>query len=63
MRKYEVQIRTYDCHPETCCHWEHLPYWVVKLTPWKEAGLHGYAQEWLEGFNTRKEAEEALKDY
>lgn len=63
MVKYEIEWRDYGCHPETCCHWEHLPFWIVRLTPWKQSGLHGYSREWVEGFNSREDAEAALKKY
>lgn len=49
MPKFEVVIRQYECHPETCPHWEHYTYWVL------ENGAY-----WVEGFDTREEAEHHL---
>lgn len=62
MRKYEIQIRQYDCHPETCCHDNHNAYWIVKVSP-LGACFRAERCEWIEGFATRKEAEGALKAY
>lgn len=27
---YELDVMTYQCHPETCSHWEHHKYVVAK---------------------------------
>ena len=60
MISYSVEIRSYDCHPETCCHEEHLGYWVVQHRPIRGSPVH-YGESWVEGFYTRKEAEKALE--
>lgn len=51
MSKYTVEHRQYDCHPETCAHWEHQPYWIVE---------DGY--RWYMGFDTKQEALKYLEN-
>jgi len=29
MKKLEIVYHVYDCHPETCCHSNHNPWWVM----------------------------------
>lgn len=61
MKTYSVQIRQYLCHPETCAHDEHLPFWIVESKPWPSGyGFPGTNDRWVKGFETRREAEEAL---
>ena len=54
---YRMAVRTYGCHPETCSHTEHLPYWVVKVVyDANRPGLHKESQDWLVGFADEKAA-------
>lgn len=53
MKTLNVETRQYNCHPETCCHEEHFPYWVVEVKPY----MGSSTSKWIEGFDTRKEAE------
>lgn len=62
MKTYSIEIRVYDCHPETCCHWEHFSWWVVATKPLNGSSIYT-TKEWIEGFNTKQEAEIALKGY
>ncbi|MNR08453.1 hypothetical protein D3C85_1246110 [compost metagenome] len=48
---YSVEMRVYLCHPETCGHEEHFTWWVIDKDKF----------EYLEGFDTREEAEFALE--
>lgn len=33
-KNYEVKRVTYNCHPETCCHWDHYPFVILKDGEW-----------------------------
>ncbi len=28
--RYRIVSMDYNCHPETCCHWEHYPYCIQR---------------------------------
>lgn len=62
MREYSIEIRSYDCHPETCCHEEHFSWWVVEHKSLNGSSIYK-TQSWVEGFDTKKEAEEELLRY
>lgn len=47
--KLRVKYRKYYCHPETCGHVEHTPWWVTK------------DDRWLVGFYTEQAAEEYMR--
>lgn len=44
-REYSVKFRRYHCHPETCGHDEHFPWWIIKDGYW-----------FWKGFDTEEEA-------
>lgn len=33
-KNYEIRHVTYNCHPETCSHWEHYPFVILKDGSW-----------------------------
>ena len=44
--KYEVRLRKFDCHPETCCHEDHSPWWIWDLR----------SNYWYLGFDSKTDA-------
>jgi hypothetical protein len=59
MKTYSVEIRGYDCHPETCCHEEHFTWWIVESQSCDNSPFNKMSS-WVEGFDSREEAEEEL---
>lgn len=51
MSKYKLEFREYLCHPETCCHNEHLDWWITK------------DGDWLSGFPTKIQALSKLSEF
>lgn len=33
-KSYKVEHVTYNCHPETCTHWDHPPFIILKDGNW-----------------------------
>lgn len=44
--QYSVQLRKFNCHPETCAHDDHSPWWL-----WDEKGCY-----WYLGFDSKTDA-------
>lgn len=63
MFKYGYKHIKYNCHPETCPHWEHYSYQVVRIKPLEGCSFKSTIDRVILQTDSEKECLEKLKEY